>query len=363
MTKLILVGGFLGAGKTTLLLAAAKRLAAQGLRIGIVTNDQADDLVDTALVRRAAVPVAEVAGGCFCCRYTDLLGALAMLRRTVQPDVILAEPVGSCTDLTATVVRPLVYQQGGAEGCSIAPLTVLLDPQRSTDAFAPTVDYIYQRQLAEAELLVLAKQDLPATAQQRDAAAALALRYGPQRVFPLSARTGAGVDAWLDAVRNSTTTASRALEVDYAMYAAGEAALGWLNAEGTLQADQPFQPHNWLRNLLRLLEATLAYHRAPVAHVKAQIAAGDAVWKASLTATGAPLLWDVQPVQEPPPTTAATFLLNARVQTTPEQLESIVRTALAELCPPGELHCTLTRLACFSPAEPRPTHRLQAATP
>ncbi len=83
MTKLILVGGFLGAGKTTLLLAAGKELRARGLRVGLVTNDQSDQLVDTALATQARLPVVEVAGGCFCCRLPDLLSSLDKLQRTV----------------------------------------------------------------------------------------------------------------------------------------------------------------------------------------------------------------------------------------------------------------------------------------
>lgn len=38
-TRLILAGDFLGAGKTTLLWEAAKRLMAEGKRVGLVTND------------------------------------------------------------------------------------------------------------------------------------------------------------------------------------------------------------------------------------------------------------------------------------------------------------------------------------
>ncbi len=68
-THLILVGGFLGAGKTTLLSQAAKRLGQRGLRVGLVTNDQAANLVDTSVLREAAAAVEEVPGGCFCCRF------------------------------------------------------------------------------------------------------------------------------------------------------------------------------------------------------------------------------------------------------------------------------------------------------
>ena len=49
-TKLILIGGFLGAGKTSLMARAARVLKGQGKTVGLITNDQASDLVDTAFL-------------------------------------------------------------------------------------------------------------------------------------------------------------------------------------------------------------------------------------------------------------------------------------------------------------------------
>ena len=72
-TRIAIVGGFLGAGKTTLILQAVRKLAEQGYRVGLVTNDQGEDLVDTALAAQATIPVTEVAGGCFCCRFPFLV--------------------------------------------------------------------------------------------------------------------------------------------------------------------------------------------------------------------------------------------------------------------------------------------------
>ena len=45
----ILLGGFLGAGKTTSLLRLATHLQGLGKKVGIITNDQAEGLVDTAV--------------------------------------------------------------------------------------------------------------------------------------------------------------------------------------------------------------------------------------------------------------------------------------------------------------------------
>lgn len=68
-TRLIVVGGFLGAGKTTLLWEAARRLMKQWLNVGLITNDQAPELVDSALLSLNNLHVAEVSGSCFCCNF------------------------------------------------------------------------------------------------------------------------------------------------------------------------------------------------------------------------------------------------------------------------------------------------------
>ena len=49
-SRLLIVGGFLGAGKTSLLYRAAGLLNARGVRAGLITNDQAEGLVDTTFL-------------------------------------------------------------------------------------------------------------------------------------------------------------------------------------------------------------------------------------------------------------------------------------------------------------------------
>lgn len=355
--RLVLVGGFLGAGKTTLLLRAAELLASRSLRVGLVMNDQANDLVDTALVRAHDTPVVEVAGGCFCCRFPDLVEALRLLRQTVAPDLILAEPVGSCTDLMATVLRPLMAYH--PDEYEVAPLTVLLDPARRVDAYADEVGYLYRQQLAEAEIIVLSKADLPADPTRADLQQRLAQQFAPAPVLNLSARQGEGIDDWLEVVLNQPSRLERTLQIDYERYAAAEARLGWLNARGLLTSTTLFSPENWINHLLPMLDLTLAGQGAAVAHIKLQATAAAGSWKASLTQSGERPSWDaVAPAGRVP---QVEFLLNARVHTTPDRLEQTVRRTFAEVTPVPDFLYTFTELACFSPAPPTPTYRLAAA--
>ena len=162
----IMVGGFLGAGKTTAMLRLAEHLTARGRRVGLITNDQSHGLVDTSIVTAKGYPVEEITGGCFCCRFSSLTDAAERLTRDARPDVFLAEPVGSCTDLRATVQYPLRRLYG--DDYRVAPLSVLVDPVRaarilgleSGRSFSPKVLYVYEKQLEEADLIVINKSDL-----------------------------------------------------------------------------------------------------------------------------------------------------------------------------------------------------------
>src|SRR6266567_3076871 len=74
--RFVMVGGFLGAGKTTTLARLARFYQGRGQKVGIVTNDQAQDLVDTTSLRSQGFPVEEVHGACFCCRFDDLVATV-----------------------------------------------------------------------------------------------------------------------------------------------------------------------------------------------------------------------------------------------------------------------------------------------
>src|SRR3984893_10388505 len=163
--RFVMVGGFLGAGKTTTLARLARHYLGRGQKVGLVTNDQAQDLVDTTSLRSQGFPVEEVSGACFCCRFDDLVGKVGQLQAGERPDVILAEPVGSCTDLVATVVQPLRDLYG--DRFEVAPYAVLFKPSQGLrilrnetgTGFSPKAAYIFRKQLEEADAIVINRID------------------------------------------------------------------------------------------------------------------------------------------------------------------------------------------------------------
>lgn len=357
--RLVLVGGFLGAGKTTLLWSAARRLAAQGRRVGLITNDQAPLLVDTGLLAGEGLSVQEVAGSCFCCNFPGLLRAAETLKNEIDADVLLAEPVGSCTDLSATILQPL--KDKFAQQFVLAPLSVLTDPIRLKDVLAgrplamhDSAAYIFRKQLEEADLIVLNKTDLLPADELADLRRLVAGRFPGATVRCLSAQEGTGVDDWLAEVLGGGPAGTKIAEVDYDTYAEGEAVLGWLNASADLTA--PGGEAGWPTFCVRLmsgLQEAFRQGRAEVGHVKALVSSDAGRYVANLTRTDDRVQlrgrMDGSPKQ-------ARLILNARVQMPPQDLEVIVRRELAEAAG-ASIAVRLDHLHCLSPGRPHPTYR------
>src|SRR6266403_4558422 len=190
--RYVMIGGFLGAGKTTCVAKLAQHLTAEGLKVGLITNDQGSELVDTAMLRSRGFATEEIPGGCFCCRFNSLVDAARKLTAATRPDVFIAEPVGSCTDLVATVTYPLrrIYRNN----FSIAPLSVLVDPIRALrifglengGKFSEKVLYIYRMQLEEADLIVINKADLLDAAANQGLHSALAQEFPGKEILCVS---------------------------------------------------------------------------------------------------------------------------------------------------------------------------------
>ena len=130
-SKVIIVGGFLGAGKTSLLWGAAEIIKKRGNAVGLITNDKATNLVDTTFLIGSENIVKEVSGSCFCCNFPGFADAIKYVINKTNGGTVIAEPVGSCTDLSATLMQPLKDKY--SDTVDLAPLTVLADPERLTE--------------------------------------------------------------------------------------------------------------------------------------------------------------------------------------------------------------------------------------
>ena len=143
--------------------------------------------------------------------------------------MILAEPVGSCTDIVATVVRPLrrLYQ----DRFDVAPYGVILKPSHGRKilrnelhaGFSPKAAYIFSKQFAEADFVMVNRIDElgPEAVQE------LADLIGAESPGgPVSPHVGQNKGRALSAVEVLDQQGSfgrRTLDLDYDLYAEGEA--------------------------------------------------------------------------------------------------------------------------------------------
>lgn len=305
------VGGFLGAGKTTLILKAARILQARGMRVAAVLNDQGDDLVDTELARLSGVPADQVSGGCFCCRFPDLVDAIERVGAHSSA-VVFAEAVGSCTDIVATTLRPLLRDY--AASYRIAPLTVLIHEQPDDS----DLQFLFERQVAEADLVIDRKVD---------------------------------VAEWLEKLMSDGLHAgSKAIFVDYARYAEAEAALGWLNARVTVRPSIAVAPAMIVGPLMDELDRALTASGIRIVHLKVLAQCESGYVKAALTENGREPA--VEGSLDASPAAEHEVLLNLRALGGPEQLREIVERLFAEI--PSEW----LAVQSFRPAAPVPFQRI-----
>jgi Ni2+-binding GTPase involved in maturation of urease and hydrogenase len=360
-----MVGGFLGAGKTTAMLRLAEHFTGSGRRVGLITNDQSQGLVDTSLLSSRGFPTTEITGGCFCCRFNSLTDAADRLARDARPDVFLAEPVGSCTDLRATVQYPLHRMYGS--DYRVAPLSVLVDPTRAArilglepgSSFSRKVVYIYEKQLEEADIIVINKSDLLTDERRGRLSDALRARFPHADLIVVSARTGANLDAWF--ARLFSSVPSRlAMDVDYDLYAEGEALLGWLNATVRLSASTPFDGNALLRELAVAVHERLDADGIEIAHFKMTLApdTGDDLAVLNLVRTDAEA--------ESPFVLADTLndgalILNLRAEGEPEQLKAVVDRVLEDVTRRQQITAAVEHIEHFKPGRPVPTHRMTTA--
>jgi G3E family GTPase len=364
-----MVGGFLGAGKTTTIARLAEHFRNLGQRVAIVTNDQTSDLVDTKSLEALGFPVGEVAGACFCCNFKELTETIDRLASDARPEVILAEPVGSCTDLVATVMRPLERVYG--RPMLLSPYGVILKPShgmrilesetRAVQArgFSEDAEYIFRKQLEEADFVILNRID-QLTGVQVDRLETLLEEQYPQRpIVRFSAKLGTGLAELLEQFSIEKPRGRQSLELDYDRYAAGEAELGWLNARLRLVLDgRRSSLEQTAYQLVESLRRMLLEEQAETAHLKA-VAAGDGQ-SAVANLVSSQSATEISR-QSPHESMTIEVVVNARVAIAPDRLEQIVREAVDGLASNLNAEIDWVALQAFRPGRPVPVHRMANA--
>jgi G3E family GTPase len=231
------------------------------------------------------------------------------------------------------------------------------------------VTYIYEKQLEEADIIVVNKKELLEADELETLLQEITSRYPKARVLTMSARSGEGVEAWLDTIQNLTQEIASnrvrgAMEVDYDLYADGEALLGWLNITMRVNGEE-FDGNEFLMSLLSDLQsraAAINEEGVRIAHLKATLtpSQGNDVGVVNLVRDDYSVEQShrlVSPLED------GTLVLNFRAEAAPEVLLNLAENSLRELVSQLRLTGELIVREAFRPSPPKPTHRLAEQVP
>lgn len=350
-----ILGGFLGSGKTTAINQACKLLQSKGKHVGVITNDQGTQLVDTAFMSHDGIATREVTGSCFCCNFEAFEKNIFQLEERFSVDMIFAESVGSCTDLVSTILNPLrKYHEELKVTLSVfadaAMLPVLIGQSK---LFKDSVNYIYKKQLEEADIIVVNKIDLLSNDRLIELQHLVKNKFPQKKIIYQNSLNEKSILHWLDQLETVDDAAERtSLAIDYDTYGEGEAALTWLDYLLVIHSSNAYKT---CRALIEKIHKQIRMYELPIGHLKFLIKGKDWVRKISFTAFSSQ---ESEFQQEDLQESTVELLINARIQCDPVVLKTIVNDALSSIDAEINMSVELKTTDVFLPGYPRPTHRI-----
>ncbi|MEI6668666.1 MAG: hydrogenase nickel incorporation protein HypB [Acidobacteriota bacterium] len=169
-----------GSGKTTLLQKTIERLQPT-LRVGVIVGDLETDN-DAKRLRTTGAPVVQISTGTLCHLDAEMVARSVGQIDANALDILIIENVGN-------LVCPAEFDLGEDERVALLSVTEGEDKPLK-----------YPPMFRNAHVIVITKVDLaPYVDFDRAAALDNARRVSPSaRIFEVSAKTGAGMDAWCD---------------------------------------------------------------------------------------------------------------------------------------------------------------------
>ena len=152
--KCIITGGFLGSGKTSFINSLLKyaREYYPDSKTALLINEFGEIPVDPSMMDVGNYSLREVTGGCICCTLKGMLAdAVAEIREREKPDLLIVEATG------LAVPSEIAASVGPAGGCSAFTM-LCVDPWQYNKLAGRLA--IYDRQLADADIIMLTKGDI-----------------------------------------------------------------------------------------------------------------------------------------------------------------------------------------------------------
>ena len=175
-------------------------------------------------------------------------------------------------------------------------------------------------------------------------------------VLTISGRDGTNVNRLVELMADPGLAVRTTMDVDYDIYAEGEAELGWFNCQVAAKStDEKFELDQVVLSLVEEIAKRLVESGSEPAHLKVM---GQSVAESAVA--------NFVVADEPPElslsseirTDSADIIVNARVGTDPESLQKIVETSVTALASKMPVKLTLSGIQSFKPGRPEPVHRL-----
>ncbi len=358
--KIHLIGGFLGSGKTTAIKMATEMLLDKNIITSVITNDQGYYLVDSQILKMNNISTEEVTGGCFCCNYNQLDSQIDKLQREINPSVIFAESVGSCTDLVATVLKPLLkYKSSDNIQMTLSTFVdsriLLAFLQGKTLPFSVETNYIWEKQVEEADVLIVNKIDLLSVEKFDLLKSKMKDIYPFKQILYQNSLLKDSVNEWIEIIGSHKKTKEYAIiDVDYLKYAVGEANLAWLDEKIEIITKDNSSVEK-VYTLIDNIKKAIERNNFSIGHLKFHLSFNNKSVKVSYTT----ILQDDnmnEVVREK--SNHVELIVNARIESTPNDLNEIFKNAIDVMRTKDAVVINENYLAYFQPGFPNPTHRL-----
>ncbi len=196
MKKFAVFSGFLGSGKTTTMMALTKYHTAHHGKAAMISNDLGHgvSLADDRFARLSGCNASQITDACIC-YVNEQLAARLNGYYDEGCELVVSDIPGFGVGALEHVYHGLTEKFPGQ--FELAPFTVLVEPRTVEllrNGQGGDLEYLYNTQLVEADLIVLNKCDLLDDAGRAADTAWLKERYPEAEVIAISAGKGEGLE-------------------------------------------------------------------------------------------------------------------------------------------------------------------------
>jgi len=352
MSRYVVFGGFLGSGKTTSMMAFSDVLKKQGKKPAILVNDLgARNLVDGSFTEQQGYLSENITGDCICYQTENLVDKLRRFRDRDQADLIFSDIPGCGIGALDHVYHKLDREYHGE--FELCPFTAVVDPERlrvimpeHADLNLPSeMEYLFDAQLKEAEVILLNKIDLLTPEKTREIVDFLKSGYPEAEVFAVSAKEGTGLE---EAIGYLMTHDSKLLNPDIGYggkeFIAAELTMSWYNRQFYVKGGM-FDGNEFTARFMDNIRDGLKLASRNVPHLKAMGEdAHGRFLKVSLIGVDYALEWAEKLPERTP---SLKMIINARAACESDMLDEIMDYALKETVKQYGLSLKIFFTECF----------------